>query len=242
MNFTYDAYRGMVSLLRDMGYPIVGYREGLSMERCAVLRHDVDTTLDKAVQMAEVEAGIGVQSTYFILLTTELYNVASKSGRKAVERILDCGHDIGLHFDETLYPDANSEMLARNVKKEADTLAQLCGCEIETISMHRPSSRMLEGSFQVPGLINVYGKTFFKDYKYMSDSRRNWREPVLERISSGEYQRLHILTHPFWYGDTEADIHHTVSEFVNGANRERYNIFKGNIARLEELMGESEVR
>ena len=176
MNFTYDAYRGMVSLLRDMGYPIVGYREGLSMERCAVLRHDVDTTLDKAVQMAEVEAGIGVRSTYFILLTTELYNVASKSGRKAVERILNCGHDIGLHFDETLYPDADNETLARKVKKEADTLAQLCSCEIEAISMHRPSHRMLEGSFHVPGLINVYGKTFFKDYKRL---KKEISEPII---------------------------------------------------------------
>lgn len=242
MNFTYSAYCKMISLMHDMGYPIVNYKKGSAMDRCAILRHDVDNSLDKAVEMAEIEAKLGVSSTFFVLLATDFYNVASKHGREAIRRILDLGHDIGLHFDETLYPCVDSKTLAQEAKREADILSQLCGCPIETVSMHRPSARMLDGNFQVPGLINVYGKAFFKDYKYVSDSRRNWREPVLEVISSGEHQRLHILTHPFWYGEQERDIYHTVRCFVNQANKERYVSFKENITNLEDIMKESEVR
>ena len=40
----------------------------------------------------------------------------------------------------------------------------------------------------VPGMINGYGKVYFKEFKYLSDSRRWWREPVEEIIESGQYK------------------------------------------------------
>ena len=61
-------------------------------------------------------------------------------------------------------------------------------------------------------MINSYGQTFFHDFKYLSDSRRRWREPVEEIIRSGTYDRLHILTHAFWYHKQR--IHHRNRECV----------------------------
>lgn len=242
MIFTYEAYCNMINLLQQKSYPIVGYKEGATMDRCAILRHDVDTSLDKAVELAEVETKIGVKSTYFILLTTDLYNAASLRGQQSVRRILELGHEVGLHFDETLYQDLDLNNMAIAVKREAEILSHMCKFEITTVSMHRPSRKMLDCDFQVPGLINAYGKTFFRDYKYVSDSRRNWREPVLDVIASDAYPRLHILTHPFWYQTTDSDIGSTVKQFVNNANRERYESLKDNITCLEGIMKENEVQ
>lgn len=242
MTFTYDAYCALIDLLKSHNYPTVGYQEALACPRCAVLRHDVDTSLNKAAEMAEIEAGKGVKATYFILLTTDLYNAASLHGQKAIDRILDAGHDVGLHFDEALYKNCSAEQLVHAVLREKNILSDICRRDITTMSLHRPSVGMLNSDFQIPGMLNVYGNTFFRQFKYVSDSRRNWREPVIDVINSGEYQQLHILTHPFWYHNEEKDLHATVADFVNGANEERYGFLKENITDLYSIMKESEVR
>ena len=48
--------------------------------------------------------------------------------------------------------------------------------------------------------------------KYLSDSRRHWRENIDEVLEDGIYERLHILTHPFWYFKKEKSLKQTLSE------------------------------
>lgn len=242
MTFTYDAYCALIDLLKHHGYPIVGYKEALECPRCAILRHDVDTSLEKAAEMAVIEGDMGVKASYFILLTTDFYNAASARSQKAIDRILAAGHEVGLHLDETLYKGYTQEQMISAVLREKNILSDICKQEITTISLHRPSVGMLNSDFHIPGMLNVYGNTFFRQFKYVSDSRRNWREPVVDVINSGAYDRLHILTHPFWYHSQEKGLGDTVRDFVNSANRERYDSFRQNITDLGSIMRESEVR
>lgn len=107
--------------------------------------------------------------------------------------------------------------------------------------MHRPSRETLEADYAFPGIVNSYGKTFFRDFKYLSDSRRRWREPVLDIIRSGEFDRLHILTHAFWYHEAEEDISRAVGNFVRSANRERYWQMMENITDLPSILREEDV-
>lgn len=107
--------------------------------------------------------------------------------------------------------------------------------------MHRPSQAALEADCSIPGVVNSYGKTFFRDFKYLSDSRRRWREPVEEIIRSGTYDRLHILTHAFWYREEEEDISRTVGDFIRAANRERYRQMADNITDLPSIVREEEI-
>lgn len=86
-------------------------------------------------------------------------------------------------------------------------------------------------------MINSYGQTFFHDFKYLSDSRRRWREPVEEIVASGRYDRLHILTHAFWYHQQEEPIEVTVRRFISSANQERYRQMEENITDLASIMG-----
>ena len=90
-------------------------------------------------------------------------------------------------------------------------------------------------------MINSYGQKFFKEFKYLSDSRRRWREPVEHIIEAQEYDRLHILTHPFWYNMTDRSLHDSIFEFVNNANRSRYNFLQSNFTDLESVMLSGEV-
>lgn len=107
--------------------------------------------------------------------------------------------------------------------------------------MHRPSRTTLEADYKIPDIVNSYGKTFFHDFKYLSDSRRRWREPMIDIIRSGKFDRLHILTHAFWYHETEEDITQTVGNFIRSANRERYCQMAENITDITSILKEEDV-
>ncbi|MDE7247636.1 MAG: hypothetical protein K2N43_07090, partial [Lachnospiraceae bacterium] len=180
MQFTYECYQALLKELKDHGYQIADYESWRQKDRCAILRHDVDYDVQKAVEMAEFEQTQGVTSTYFVLLTSNFYNVFSKETCQAIRKMINCGHTIGLHFDEVRYPElaGDPEGITQKIAEEAQILGMAVGHKVNTVSMHRPSKEILEADLQIPGMINSYGKVFFKDFKYVSDSRRRWREPV----------------------------------------------------------------
>lgn len=187
-----------------------------------IFRHDIDTDLGKAVRLAELEAELGISSTYFVLLTSDFYNVYSRRSYEALQKILRCGHELGLHFDETRYDGiaGDRDGMVRQIQREARLLQDAVGAEISTVSMHMPSRQTLDMDLQIPGMVNSYGKTFFHEFKYLSDSARRWREPVLDYIRDRQYDKLHILTHAFWYNDEEMDL--KTSVFSYAAEGEAY--------------------
>ena len=207
-----------------------------------ILRHDIDNSLPQALRLAEIEAEEGVKSTWFVLLRTDFYNPASAASQRILCRLGELGHEIGLHFDEMAYASESgigsyaSSSTEELIVREAGILADICGCPITTVSMHRPSKATLEADMQIPGMVNSYGQTFFHDFKYLSDSRRRWREPVEDIIRGGEYDRLHILTHAFWYHEQEEDIAESVDAFIRAANAERYAQMMENITDLPSIL------
>ena len=67
MEFTYDAYENLVSKLEKYGYQFASYHDYKSFQKCVVMRHDIDYSLQKSVELAELENQLGIQSTYFVL-------------------------------------------------------------------------------------------------------------------------------------------------------------------------------
>ena len=237
--FSYKGFEDLVIALRDANYAFVNYHTFENYHRCVIMRHDIDNSIEKAVKLAELEESFGVKSTYYVLVTSDFYNPASKKNRDCLRRILELGHEIGLHFDEMAYDGLDDVVGA--IIKEMRLLSDILSIPITTVSMHRPSQKTLEANYEIPGMINSYGKTFFNDFKYLSDSRRRWREPVLDIIKSGKYDRLHILTHAIWYNEVEEGIHDSILKFVTAANKERYYQEKENIKDIEAIIDFSEI-
>lgn len=239
VSFTYAFYSELISCLKKEGYSFADYHNYEDYSKCVILRHDIDNSIDKSIAMAEVEARLGVKSTYFVLVTSDFYNVGSKKNLEGLRKIQKLGHEIGLHFDEMAYEA--TEDVPSAIARESSVLSGIIGTQVTTVSMHRPSNKTLEANYEIPGMINSYGKTFFNDFKYLSDSRRRWREPVLDIINSGQYDKLHILTHAIWYNEEEEDIHDTIKAFVTSANKERYYQEKENIKDIESILDISEI-
>ena len=237
MKFTYAGYEELVSELKEHGYIFCSYENYPKNSKCVIMRHDVDYNLEQAVRLAELENKLGISSTFFVLLSSDFYNPASASSYRQLHQIMNYGHKIGLHFDETAY-EYDQFGIDYFIKKEARLLSDLADTTINTFSLHRPNKKYLETELEIEGLINSYGTEFFTGFKYLSDSRRNWREPVLDIIASEQFKRLHILTHAFWYHCEEIGIRDTLLNFINRADKDRTKVLDENITMLTQILSE----
>lgn len=244
MHFTYNSYTSLLGLLAAHGYKCASYHDWQTYPRCVILRHDIDYDMTCALEFAERETAAGWRGTYFVLIRSDAYNAFSYNNLNMLRRISEMGHEIGLHFDEVLYSDAvgHKEKIQALILEEADMLGEALGNSVRCVSMHRPSQAILAADLKIPGMVNSYGQIFFHTFKYLSDSRRRWREPVEEIVKSEEYDRLHILTHAFWYREEEENMRATLVKFVNHANDERYRMLRENFTDLDEVMSEEDIK
>lgn len=229
MEFTYDEYKRIICELREEGYDIINYYEsGMPEEKKAILRHDVDLSLEKACEFARFEKDMGVSSIYYVLLSSRMYNIASVRSKELVKSIYHMGHQIGLHFDESIYKfkeDTWETQMKNCIKREREVMELIFDGEIpiQSVSMHIPSKRTLDADVKLDGMVNAYSKEFFCKWKYISDSNMHWREDVFGIIRGGGYNRLYILTHPVWYEKCVRSKKEKVDEFIQHKNDE---IFK----------------
>ena len=204
MEYTYSAYRGLIRNLKDHGYiPIRFCDVSEGIELPAIIRHDVDMDLQKAVDMAMLEKEEDIKATYFVMISSEYYNLLAGNNLKNAQRILDLGHEIGLHFDLTAY-DKNLSFkdLEKSLQKEIELLEYILDIKVKSISWHIPRQDLLNthlGFLDKLGVWNAYDPLFYSGYKYVSDSMMRWREPIEEYIEQKKYNKLQILTHPIWY-------------------------------------------
>lgn len=243
MTFTYDGYLELLNLLKENGYKIGNYNDWKEYKRCVILRHDVDTDLQQAFKMAGLEYKNEIKSTYFVLLTSNFYNLFSHKNREILKEIQSMGHAIGLHFDEMAYPgdSGNVEKIRLDIRKELNIMSEILDTEVTNFSYHRPSKAILDADICLQGTTNVYGTRFFKEFKYLSDSRMHWREPVEEIVKSGKFPFMQILLHPFWYHEKEMNIREIIENFVSNACAERYQDLDENMTALSEIVKCEEV-
>jgi len=140
-----------------------------------ILRHDVDLSLEAALALAELEAEAGARATYFLMTESVFYNLASKAGRDAIERLRELGHRVGLH---AVYPNA-----ARDERFDP------------VIAWHNPDPEYMHAP--VEGVVNVMQDGFFDPDRYRSDSNQHWRSGCPhEALARGQPDWLQLLTHP----------------------------------------------
>lgn len=197
--FTFDeeSYAAFLRRAAGAGYSVGPVCEGLEAPpRHLILRHDVDYSLDRALALAEIEHEAGVRSTYFVMLASAYYNALSKRSRALMRRIVVLGHEIGLHWDSSTYPEDEAGAAA-HFRRELELLGDAAGVKIRSASQHIPTDNP---AFDLEAHIEfeAYSKRFMSRYRYVSDSCMLWRgESVLELLDSGG--DLYFLAHPLWW-------------------------------------------
>lgn len=201
--FTYEEYKHIINTLKSK-YDIVDYREALKRFQhdrmdFSVLRHDVDVELGKAVKLAHLEEELGVKSTYFIMVSSDVYNIYSGPSKQAVDGILKLGHSLGLHFDMTAYTDA--DRLGFYAGVEQRVLEDLFDVEVGPVSYHCYYKLPTNFKFNFVG-INASEEPFMTNVKYFADSYGCWRYG--HPLGSDHFNRslpLHVNCHPEWWSE-----------------------------------------
>jgi hypothetical protein len=243
--FTYMYYEKVIYKILSNGFNVCNYHDHKTIEKPCILRHDVDYDVHKAEEFATFESSLGknISSTYFFLLTSDFYNVFSLKTLRAIEHIISLGHEVGLHFDETKYSINNDEGLYKEfVDEELYLLGKALGTTIRVVSMHRPSNYTLERNLNFKNAVNSYSDEFFKNFKYVSDSRMNWKEDIISIVEQNEFKKLHLLTHPFWYSERIEDTKEKLVKFINEAINERYQNLSDNFRDLCEFVSKGDLR
>jgi hypothetical protein len=243
--FTYTDYEYLISNILDNNYNFSTYNNYSVKKKPCIIRHDVDFDISKSLQLAKFESEIHneLKSTYFFLISGEFYNIFAKSSLEIVYKILSLGHEIGLHFDETKYPiNKNMNLYSKFVEEEIYILNKALGTKINVVSLHRPSKFSLESDLEFHHAINTASREFIRDFKYLSDSRMRWREDVFSIIKDGQFEKLQILTHAFWYNDKEETTQEKIFEFIKNANKERYKNFNNNFSNLNEFVRSEDIQ
>ncbi len=244
--YTWDWYGQLLKLIDQNGFSFADYFDHDQFARPCILRHDVDYSLQRAVEMARFEAkmdlGQQVRSTYFVLINSEVYNPRSPDSRRALRELTELGHQIGLHFDTAIYEAKDPESFIGHVQEEVEALSELAGVRIKAMSMHRPSQEILAADLLIPGIVNTYNDFFFHQFKYVSDSGLLWREDPQVAVSSDSVERLHVLTHPIWYSKIEEPYKEKLLAIGDAAGREALTRLQAEICpRLSGALSEEEI-
>ena len=203
--FTATHYRELLEAAKAGGYRFVGF-ERAPEPGDLLLRHDVDLSLPAAVGMAEIEAELGVRSTWFLMTRSVFYNLRSKEGVDALAQLRASGGWIAHH---AVWPDVD---LDEPVDFE------------RVVAWHNPEPEYV--SDPVDGAVNVMTAPWFDPGHYRSDSNQHWRNGCPhEQLAAGEFEWLQLLIHPeIWMYDGKT-MGETMRSFLDG-DRE---------ARLEHL-------
>jgi hypothetical protein len=172
--FDLTHYRELVQAAKAGGYRFATFDEP-PRRGDLLLRHDVDLSLDAALRMAELEAEEGASATYFLMTESVFYNLASKEGVAAIDRLRALGHRVGLH---AVYPNATLD-------ERFDPV----------VAWHNPDPQYMTRT--IDGAVNVMQEGYFDPPTYRSDSNQRWRFgcPHAE-LRSGGFPWLQLLTHP----------------------------------------------
>ena len=166
-------------------------------------------------------------STFEVEFFSSFYNVFSKQNFNNIKKIISLGHNIGLHFDATIYKNKELDIYC---KKEAFILEKMFDVKINIISFHRPVKSLINTKKKIANYKHTYMKQYFKDMVYCSDSEGRWRfknpiEIIDNEINAKSF-KMQLLIHPIWW---------TTSGKLSATSKLDYFLHKKNDHLIKQL-------
>jgi 8-oxo-dGTP pyrophosphatase MutT (NUDIX family) len=216
-NFTHEYYFSLIDTLgsgREL-HTFSGAADLVHSQEIPIglIRHDIDFSPSKALELASKEADRDIRATYFVLPNGEDYDISDAKAAKQILSIADdYGHEIGLHYNPSAWLRQNVtdvRDLEADISAQAAILEEVIDMPVNSMSFHRPGARhptWLNGPTRLAGLVNAYAGVFMSPAEaalYTTDSTGVWRygEP-LRRIQSANgvgARVIQVVTHAEWW-------------------------------------------
>ncbi|MDA8891549.1 hypothetical protein N9I81_01765 [Planktomarina temperata] len=192
--FSLEQYKKIIFELNENDLiPTTDWR-GIVSKNTLLIRHDIDFSVDFAQTLALFEYELGIRSTYFFMLTSNMYNLFSSENQKLVKSIIKLGHKVSIHFDPTAH-----ETL-KEFEHEKRFFENIFNVEVDIVSIHRPGPFLDNNNVSLCGIPHTYSDAYFRSMKYLSDSGGREVKPLISEYLDGDRsQGLHLLIHPIWW-------------------------------------------
>lgn len=196
--FSYDEYKKILFAFKSRFKNI---KQAKNHEEFVILRHDVEFSLERALELAKIDFQCEVESTFFIQVYSSAYNAFSYEEIKRIKKIKDLGHEIGLHLYVSHLNVHKLESLIFEIEKQKKIFEIGLDLSCNIFSYHRPPKWVLDiRADNLCNMINVYGPSFFEyapepvQIKYISDSMHKWSYGYpLDYFS---FSKIQLLIHP----------------------------------------------
>lgn len=232
-NFSYKEYEYIIDWIKK-NYTINKFTDitEVSNNFC-IIRHDVEFSIDRALQLALLENELGICTTYLFQIRNNTYNSLSIQNIKKIRQIHSLGHDIGLHVHCGLIDEYNS--IEQLICTDINILSTVTDIDVKIFSLHRPTINLLMANITIDNLINAYGKLYFHAYdnkppkdlniKYIADSNHIWKYGYPTTVN---HSKLQINFHPFSWTKTGHEntpnfkllVQEKTSELINSISNE----------------------
>lgn len=211
MEFSFREYQYIINKIKAH-LPIMSFDQALSaQDKYCVIRHDVEFSIERALNLARVEHELGISSTYVFQICNNNYNPFSHKNKIHILEIANLGHDIGVHVHLGNF-DENEMSIESYIIKQAQLLSMALDLPINKFSLHRPLRKHIENVISIPGYINMSDPAFFTftdDFNiydlpvlYLADSNHDWKYGNPRYIDFSRINKMQLNCHPFsWTSD-----------------------------------------
>lgn len=192
-------YKELMSSLKKRGYnirPFSGFN-GNTIKPTLLLRFDIDYCPKMAIEIAEINAEIGLSGTFFLQMDSPLYNIFNWKTQEVLKKLLALKQEIGWHVTFERRKTTNASLINgwRIFKKAVPEAVPL-------IAWHNPQKDLLDKANSMVQLTcklrSVYAQPFMSDkIKYLSDSnRRNGFADLMNKLHIETFPQVQLLLHP----------------------------------------------
>ena len=164
MKFDYENYELLIKTLLEAHAPVT-FPERITADTPAfIMRHDIDYGLEFLGEIPDIEKNYEIVATYFIQVTSDLYNPFTPSQANVINTLLKQGHRLGLHFDCCKSGiEIPGEELHNHINREIGLLERYFGT-IDAVSFHQPSD-VITGNMIKIDHINTYDRDDMKGFE-----------------------------------------------------------------------------
>ncbi|MBN1472253.1 MAG: hypothetical protein JW925_10770 [Syntrophaceae bacterium] len=139
-----------------------------------ILRHDVDRSPGRAMQLAELENQAGVRGTYYFRIKEAMFP------EDEIKKTAAMGHEIGYHYEDLDVARGDVEKALASFKRNLESLRKIV--PVRTICMHgSPMSRFdnrklwRDHDYRSYGIIGEpYFDIDYNEVMYLTDTGRRW--------------------------------------------------------------------
>lgn len=209
------SYKEYVSIIENIinNYNVVDYTDvNENTKSFAIIRHDIEFSLYRALNLAKIDHTLGIKSSFFVQLRNNCYNALSKENLDILNEISKLGHHIGAHINTSNLTSTDEKELHKFILQDIITLEKYTSIKIDRFSFHRPTKNQLKKPIKIPNIINAYDNLYFHYFDgknptklnvlYLADSNHQWKwgNPTVNNFASNK--KLHINFHPFSWTET----------------------------------------